>query len=94
MTKSMLSRSVRPIRLLLVALLAVGAAGCGGGGGSDATVVATPQDPTVVAPSVFASVASFVSFLNGLAQSDNSEPLGINTGVPPTSDSDEPTNVS
>jgi hypothetical protein len=96
MMQSILSRSVRPVKLVLVALLAVGAAGCGGsgGGGSDTTVGAVPQDPTSVAPSVFASVGSFISFLNGLTQSDSSEPLAIDTSAPPVSDSDEPSNLS
>jgi hypothetical protein len=98
MTKSILSRFVRPVRFLLLALIAIGAAGCGGGGGGggggDTTVGAVPQDPTSVPPSAFASVASFIGYLNGLAPSDNSEPLGTGTGTPPTSDSDEPTNVS
>jgi len=96
MTQSILSRSVRPVKLLLVALLALGAASCGGGGGggSDTTVSAVAQDPTSVAPSVFASVGSFISFLSGLTQSDNSEPLAIDTSAPPASDSDEPTDLS
>lgn len=92
MTKSILSRSVRPIRRIFVALIAVGAAGCGSGG-SYTTAGAMAQDPTVVPPSAFASVGSFISYLDVLAQSDNSEPLGTDTGVPPTSDSDEPSNV-
>jgi hypothetical protein len=92
MTQFILFRTVRTVRLVLVALIAVGAAGCGGGGGGNAGVIS--QDPTVVAPSVFATVGSFIGFLNGMAQSDNSEPLGTGTGAAPTSDRDEPTNIS
>ncbi len=95
MTKSILSKFVRPARFLVLALIAIGAAGCGGGGGGgDTTVGTVPQDSTSVPPSAFASVASFIGYLNGLAQSDNSEPLGTHTGTPPASDSDEPTNLS
>jgi hypothetical protein len=94
MTQSILSRSVRPVRHLFVVLIALGAASCGGGGGGGGGGGAISQDPTVVAPSVFATVASFIGFLNGLAQSDNSEPLGTGTGAAPTSDRDEPTNIS
>jgi hypothetical protein len=92
MTQSILSRSVLTGKLVLVVLIALGAAGCGGGGGGSAGTLA--QDPTVVAPSAFATVGSFIGFLNGLAQSDNSEPLGTGTSAAPTSDRDEPTNIS
>ena len=100
MTQFIPSGSVRPARLILVALIAVGAASCGGGGGdggvgeSDMTAGAAPQDPALVPSSAFASVAGFIGYLNGLAQSDNAEPLGTGTGAAPISDNDEPSNVS
>lgn len=77
--------------ILAVSLLA-GLAACGGGGDGGGGQATRPSGDTVPASAV-ASNAAFVAYLNTLPTNETEEPLNASSVTPPTTDSDEPTNV-
>ena len=77
--------------ILAVSLLA-GLAACGGGGDGGGGQ-ATRQNGDTVPASAVASNAAFVAYLNTLPTNETEEPLNAASVTPPTTDSDEPTNV-
>ena len=79
--------------ILAVSLLA-GLAACGGGGdGGGGSARTSAQDTNSVPASAVASTAAFVAYLNTLPTNETEEPLNAASVTPPTTDSDEPTNV-
>ena len=77
--------------ILAVSLLA-GLAACGGGGDGGGGQ-ATRQNGDTVPASAVASNAAFVAYLNTLPTNETEEPLNAASVTPPTTDSDESTNV-
>ena len=77
--------------ILAVSLLA-GLAACGGGGDGGGGQ-ATRQSGDTVPASAAASTSSFVAYLNTLPTNETEEPLKASSVTPPTTESDEPTNV-
>ena len=78
--------------ILTVSLLA-GLAACGGGGDGGGGGLATRQNGDTVPASAVASNAAFVAYLNTLPTNETEEPLNAASVMPPTTDTDEPTNV-
>ena len=80
-------------RTILTVLLLAGLAACGGGGNGGGGGLATRQSGDGVPASAAASNAAFVAYLNTLPTNETEEPLNASSVTPPTTDSDEPTNV-
>ena len=79
--------------ILTIALLA-GLAACGGGGdGGGGGGLNTRQSSDTVPASAVASNAAFVAYLNKLPTNETEEPLNASSVTPPTTDTDEPTEV-
>ncbi len=83
-TKPALKRSI------LALCLAAGLGACGGGGGDGGQ--RSGQDANSVPASAVTSVAAFVNYLNTTPENDTGEPLDVAV-TPPTSDTDEATDV-
>ena len=79
--------------ILALSLLA-GLSACGGGGGGGGGSALTSAKATNSVPaSAAASTSSFVAYLKTLPTNETEEPLNASSVTPPTTDSDEPTNV-
>lgn len=78
-------------RSILALSLAAGLGACGGGGGGNGGGQ-SGQDANSVPASAGTSVAAFVNYLNTTPANETGEPLEVAI-TPPTSDSDEPTEV-
>ena len=78
---------------LLAGLSACGGGGGGAGGGAGVGAQATRQSGDGVPASAAASNTAFVAYLNTLPTNETEEPLNAASVRPPTTDSDEPTNV-
>ena len=75
--------------VLLFAALTL--AGCGGGGGGEAAVpAAAVADAQAVPPGAAVSVQALLDFQQGLAVSNDTEPLKTSGFLPPDSDTAEP----
>lgn len=76
-------------------LLAAGLLSACGGSSSDATVeVPAPVAETTVPASATASPQALSSYLAGLTSHDTAEPLDIENTQPPTTETDEPVDVT
>ena len=81
-------------RSILTIALRAGLAACGGGGdGGGGGTLAPRQSADSVPASAAASTSAFVAYLNTLPTNETEEPLNAASVMPPTTDSDEPTNV-
>jgi len=74
---------------LLAGLAACGGGGGGGGGGGQTT----RQTGDTVPASAVATTSAFVAYVNTLPTNETEEPLNASSVTPPTTESDEPTNV-
>ena len=79
--------------ILALSLLAGLSACGGGGGGGDGSAQTSAQATNSVPASAAASTSSFVAYLKTLPTNETEEPLNAASVTPPTTDSDEPTNV-
>lgn len=75
--------------LLCVLTLSTGLAGCFGG---DDTPMPAPSNE--VPASATASPTAYSEYAGSLAATDSAEPLDVDKVVPPTSETDEPIDVS
>jgi len=78
-------------RSILALSLAAGLGACGGGGNGGGGQQ-SGQDANSVPASAAASVPAFVNYLNTTPANESGEPLEVAI-TPPTSDTDEPTDV-
>lgn len=78
---------------VLALLAACGGGGGGGGGGSNDPIPAV-LDNTTVPASAMASPAAYSNYVGSMAADDRAEPLGMDAGTAPTSDTTEPADVS
>ncbi len=76
-------------RTILALSLLAGLAACGGGGGGQTT----RQTGDTVPASAVATTSAFVAYVNTLPTNETEEPLNASSVTPPTTESDEPTNV-
>ena len=77
--------------LLSVLMLTVGLAACGGG---DDPVPPPPVASNEVPASAYASTTAYSQYAGSLAANEATEPLDVDKVVPPTSESEEPIDVS
>ena len=91
---------VRPAvkRTFLTVLLLSGLSACGGGGdngnaGGPGPGNTTADNPGSVPASAVASSSAFVAYLNALPANETEDPLNAASVTPPTTDSEEPTDV-
>ena len=82
------------LRIMSVLLFGVGLAACGGG--DDAAPPPAPPPVVVdeVPASATASTAAYGQFAGSLAASETAEPLALDKVVPPTSETDEPIDLT
>ncbi|MEO8166005.1 MAG: hypothetical protein ABI619_11480 [Betaproteobacteria bacterium] len=80
-------------RAVLTLSLIAGLSACGGGGDGGNNQARNPADDGNIPASAAANTAAFVRYLDKLPQNDSGEPLNAAGITPPTTDSDEPTDV-
>ena len=80
-------------RAILTVSLLAGLAACGGGGNGDGGGRTTRQTGDTVPASAVATSAAFVAYLDTLPTNESEEPLNASSVTPPTTDSDESTDV-
>ncbi|HET7863236.1 MAG TPA: hypothetical protein VFL86_02415 [Burkholderiaceae bacterium] len=78
-------------RLAALSAVVVALAGCGNG---DDDNPPPPPPADEVPAAALVSTQSFVAFLQGLAPNDTIEPLKLNGGVPPVSETEEPVEIN
>ena len=81
-------------RSLLALSTLAGLSACGGGGGDGSSAApASGADTTSVPASAVASNAAFVRYMDTMPINETQEPLRADAVTPPTTDTEEPTNV-
>lgn len=74
--------------------MALGASLVACGGGGDGAAPAPSADGDDVPASATASTQAYSMFVGSLPADEHSEPLGVNLAVPPTSETEEPIDVT
>jgi hypothetical protein len=76
-------------------LLAAGLlSACGGSSYDPVSEVPAPVADTSVPASATATLQALSAFIGGLSSSETAEPLNIDSAVPPTTETDEPVDVT